>query len=175
MKMSLTIQCLALALILALGVAAGCIRSPDREYGGKGEILSIGAHKPKLVDRVVYSVQGQSYVITPMEEGAKIAALRARAVNVTSTQVTLSVDEAAVTLNGTEGQQFSPFDPKSRAEETTEETPEDNPYGAHVWGRFQLRKGFEVAGWLFFEVPAGTEFIDMAWDNVEFVRVPYPR
>ncbi len=175
MKMSLTIQCLALALILALGVAAGCIRSPDIEYGGKGDILSIGAFKPKLLDRVVYSVQGQSYVITPMEEGAKIAALRVRAVNLTSTQVTLSVDEAAVILNGKEGEQFRPFEPGSRAEETTEEAPEDNPYGTHLWGRFHLRKGFEIAGWLFFEAPAGKEFVDVVWDNVEFVRVPYPR
>ena len=175
MKMSLTIQCLALALILALGVAAGCIRSPDREYGGKGEILSIAAHKPKLLDRVVYDFQGQSYVITPMEEGAKIAALKARVVNFTSTQVTMFIDEASVTLNGTEGEQFSPFKPGTRAEKTTEEAPEDNTYGSHLWGRIQPRKGFHATGWFFFEVPAGTEFVDVAWDDVEFVRVPYPR
>ena len=162
-------------LILALGVGAGCIRSIDKEYGGKGEVLSIGAYKPKLLDKVVYTTQGQNWVITPQEENFKIAAVRARAVNLTSTQVSLSVDASAITLNARDGVGFKPFEPGMRAVETSEEAPEDNIYGAHIWGPFQLFKGFEIAGWLFFEVPEDTEFADIVWDNVEFIRVPYPR
>ena len=138
-------------------------------------MLSVGAYKPKLLGKVVYTVQGQNYIITPQEENFKIAAVRARAVNLTSTQVTLSVDENAVTLNAKDGAEFKPFEPGMRAVETAEEAPEDNVYGAHIWGPFQLFKGFEIAGWFFFEVPEGTEFADIVWDNVEFVRVPYPR
>ena len=175
MKTSLSIRCLALVLILALGVVTGCIRSPDKEYGGKGEVLSVGAYKPKLLDKVVYAIQGQNWIITPQEENFKIAAVRARAVNLTSTQVSLLVDENAITLNAKDGAEFKPFEPGMRAVETTDEAPEDNPYGAHIWGPFQLFKGFEIAGWLFFEVPEDTEFADMVWDNVEFVTVSYPR
>ena len=174
MKMSLSIRCLALVLILSLGVVTGCIRSPDKEYGGKGEVLSVGAYKPRLLDRVVYTVQDQNWVITSQEEGFKIAAVRARAVNLTSTQVNLSVDEDAATLNAEDGDEFKLFEPGTRAVETTEEAPEDNPYGAHLWGQFQLFRGFEIAGWLFFEVPKDSEFSDIIWDDVEFVRVPYP-
>lgn len=173
--MNLSIRCLALVLILSLAVVTGCIRTPDKEYGARGEVLSIGAHKPKLLDKVVYTVQEQNWVITPQEEGSKIAAVQARAVNVTSTQVTLSVDENAATLNAKEGGEFKAFEPGMRAVETSEEAPEDNPYGSHIWGQFQLFKNFEIAGWLFFEVPDGTEFADMVWDDVEFVRVVYPR
>ncbi len=176
MTPSLPTRCLALALVLMLGAASGCIVSPDREYGGHGEVLSIGAHKPRILDKVVYTgSDGVNYEITPQEEGAKIAAVRARAVNLESTQVTLSIDAAAVTLNGKEGEAFAPFEPSSRHVETNEEPPEENPYGAHMWGRFQLRKGFELAGWFFFEVPDGLEYSDFAWEDVEFIRVPYPR
>jgi len=175
MKTSFSIKCLALVLIFALGVVTGCIRTPDKEYGGKGEVLSVGAHKPKLLDRVVYTAQGQNWVITPQEENSKIAAVRARVVNLTSTQVTLSVDEDSVTLNAKDGPNFKPFEPGMRALGTEEEAPEDNIYGAHIWGPFQLYKNFEVAGWFFFEVPDDTEFSDIVWVNVEYVRVPYPR
>ena len=116
-----------------------------------------------------------NYEITPEADGAKIAAVKVRAVNLTSTQVTLSVDAAAAALNDRDGQAFRPFEPSSRHVETVAEAPTDNPYGAHMWGRFQLLKGFEVAGWFFFEVPDGIDFGDFAWEDVEFVRVPYPR
>lgn len=177
MSLSLSTRCLALALVLALCTALGCIRTPDREYGGHGEVLSIGAHKPQLLDRVVYTwSDGVNYEITPEAEGSKIAAVRARAVNLDSTQVTLSIDAGAATLTAKEGDAYSAFEPSTRHVETSAEPPEDNIYGPHLWGQFQLRRGFEVAGWFFFEVPDGVdEFADFAWDDVEFIRVPYPR
>ena len=172
----LSTRCVALALILALGAALGCIRTPDREYGGHGDIISIGAHKPQLLDSVVYTwSDGQNYEITPAAEGASIAAVRVRAVNQTSTQVTLSIDPAAAALTGADGDVFRPFEPSTRHVETDADAPADNPYGAHFWGNYQLLRKFQVAGWFFFEVPDGTDFVDFGWEDVEFVRVPYPR
>ena len=176
MKLSSSTPYLLLALVLALGAALGCIRTPDREFGGHGEVLSIGAHQPRLLDSVVYTwSDGLNYEIKPEAEGTKIAAVRARAVNQDSTQVTLSIDAGAATLTAKEGEAYAPFEPNSRHVETSAEAPEDNVYGPHLWGQFQLRRGFEVAGWFFFEVPDGEEFSDFAWSDVEFIRVPYPR
>ena len=176
MKLSSSTPYLLLALVLALGAALGCIRTPDREFGGHGEVLSIGAHQPRLLDSVVYTwSDGLNYEITPEAEGTKIAAVRARAVNQDSTQVTLSIDARAATLNAKEGEAYAPFEPSSRHVETAAEAPEDNVYGPHLWGQFQLRRQFEVKGWFFFEVPDGEEFADFAWNDVEFIRVPYPR
>jgi hypothetical protein len=174
MKMSLSTRCLALVLILALGAATGCIRSPDKEFGGRGEYLAIGAHKPQMLDKVVYTFQGQTYVITPQQEGTTIAAVKARAVNLKSSQVVLSVDENAVTLRTASGSEFKPFEPGIRAVKTSETPPKDNPYGAHIWGQLQLIKGYEVAGWFFFDVPEDAKFVDFVWEDVEFVRVFYP-
>ena len=161
-------------LILAAGLATGCIRNSDKEYGGRGDYLSIGAYRPQLLDKVVYTVQGQNYVITPREEGTSIAAVRARAVNRNSTQVTLSVDEDSAALTTSGGDEFKAFDPETRAVETTEPAPKDNPYGSHIWGPFQLIQNFEVAGWIFFEVPKDSEFASFSWDDVDFIRVIYP-
>ena len=174
MKINTYIKILVLVLILTPAVIAGCIRSVDKEYGGHGEILSIGAYKPKLLDKIVYSsVAGKSYVITPREDGLKIAAVRIRAVNKTSAQVVMSVDENAVNLIPENGSPINPIVVHDRAEETTEEVSEGNPYGAHLWGTFQLARDFEVAGWFFFEVDPGNEFTDIIWEDVEYVRVPY--
>ena len=160
-------------LILALGIATGCIRSADKEYGGRGEFLAVGSHIPKKLERVVYTFQGQNYVIASQQEGMTIAAVKARVVNLMSNQVTLSVDENAVTLRSPGGVAFKPFEPKVREVETSETAPKDNPYGAHIWGQYQLKKNFEVAGWFFFEVPEDAEFIDLLWEDVETVRVIY--
>ena len=115
MKLSSSTPYLLLALVLALGAVLGCIRTPDREYGGHGEVLSIGAHKPRLLDSVVYTwSDGLNYEVTPEADGSKIAAVRARAVNLDSTQVTLSIDAGAVTLTAKEGEAYAPFEPSSR-------------------------------------------------------------
>jgi hypothetical protein len=127
------------------------------------------------VDEVIYSVQEQNYVIAAQGEGSKLAVLRARAVNLTSTQIILFVDETVITLNSKDGVAFKPLNPDMISVLTTEDVPENNPYGAHIWGQFRLKKGFEIDGWLFFEVPKDTEFSDIVWESVEFVRVIYPR
>ena len=59
MNMSLSTRYIALVLILALGIATGCIRNSDKEFGGRGEYLSIGAYHPQLVDKVIYTIQAQ--------------------------------------------------------------------------------------------------------------------
>ena len=173
MKINTYIKILVLVLILTPAVIAGCIRGVDKEYGGHGEILSIGVYKPKLLDNVVYSIQNKNYVITPQEDGFKIAAVRVRAVNQTSAQAVLSIDENAVTLLPVNGTPLHPIVVHIRAEETAEEVSDGNPYGAHLWGTFQLMKGFEVSGWFFFDVAPGSSFTDIIWEDVEYIRVPY--
>jgi len=155
--------------------SVSCIRSPDREYGGSGDILSVGAHEPKLLDRVVYVVNGQNYVISSDDQNKTIAVVKTRIVNIKSTQVNLSIDETSATLNSSEGDMFNAFNPASKALKTDENFPEDNPYGLQIWGEFTLKKGYEIAGVLFFEVPFGLDFSDLIWDDVEYVRVPYPK
>lgn len=172
MKMRILFVTLASLLILS---SISCIRVPDKEYGGNGDILSVGAHKPKLVDRVVYVVNGQNYVISSDNQNKTIAVVKTRIVNLKSTQVKFSVDENSVTLNTSEGEIFNAFDPELKAEKTSEEVPENNPYGLQIWGEFTLKKGYEIAGVLFFEVPWGLDFSDLIWDDVEYVRVPYPK
>lgn len=173
MKINSYINLLVLLLILSPALITACIRSVDKEYGGHGEILSIGAHKPKLLDKVVYSVEGRNYVITPKEDGLKIAAVRVRAVNQTSAQVVMSVDENAINLISKDVAPLYPIVAHTRAVETIQKVPDSNPYGAHLWGTFKVAKGFEVAGWFFFDVDPGNEFTDVIWEDVEYIRVPY--
>lgn len=166
---------LLLVLLLLTTTAMGCIRRDEKEYGGRGDFLSIGAYKPKLLDRVVYTFQDENYVITPQEEGMVIAAVSARAVNLKSSQVTLSLDENSATLRGENGEVFLPFEPGLRAEKTSDSAPDGNPYGRHLWGQIQLIQGFEVAGWFFYDVPEGLDFLVFVWEDVESVSVPYPK
>ena len=111
MKKGLLIRLLAVAALLTLVIAMGCIRSSERERGGKGEIIHVGAYEPVKLDRVVYTLDGKNYVIAPQQEGNVIAAVRARVLNPESTQVTLSVDENAATLRDLNETQYKLIDP----------------------------------------------------------------
>ena len=177
MKKGLLIRLLAVAALLTLVIAMGCIRSSERERGGKGEIIHVGAYEPVKLDRVVYTLDGKNYVIAPQQEGNVIAAVRARVLNPESTQVTLSVDENAATLRDLNDTQYKLIDPSpgKGAVETQEEAPEENPYAARLWGEFQVVAGFEIPGWLFFETPETLDFSALVWEDVEFVRVRYPK
>lgn len=282
---------LAIAALLTLITAAACIRGGDREYGGRGEVIHVGAHVPVKLDRVVYalpryceepeegaqaadvseldaltalytsaggvnwensdgwlsgappgewhgvatndagsvtaialpennlagalpkelrglssltflditdndgltgcvpdslqnvSIQGfveaglnQNYVIAPKVPGNVIAAVRTRVLNPESTQITLSVDEEAANLRDVNDIQYKLINPLpgEGAVETDEDAPEDNPYAARIWGEFQVITGFEIPGWLYFEVPETLEFSSLVWEDLEFVRVRYP-
>ena len=135
--MKLLVYSITLLFVLNTVIWSGCIRTPDKEYGGKGEILSIGAHKPKLMDNVLYSVKGQNFVINPSKDDLQIAVVKLRVVNLKSTQVTLNVDGDAVTIVSKDGQTFRPFYPEDMASTTLDMHPEGNPYGLHVWGSFK--------------------------------------
>ena len=171
-------SCNFLKIALMVGLVAilttGCIRDPDREYGGKGEFLSVGAHFPKKLNNIVYTVGVQNYILEPLDTGNVIAAVKARVVNPESSQVILSIDERASILRDTKGVEFSPFEPGQRAVETTEAAYERNLFGTHLWGQHNLIMGFEVKGWFFFEVPDSTEFASFVWEDVESVSVHYP-
>ena len=96
--MKLLVYSITLLLVLNTVIWSGCIRTPDKEYGGRGEILAVGAHKPKLMDQVLYSVKGQNFSISSSEDNFQIAVVKLRVVNMKSTQVTLNVDRDAVTI-----------------------------------------------------------------------------
>ena len=291
MSKSLFANLLAIAALLTLVTALGCIRGGDREYGGKGEVIHVGAYQPVKLDRVVYAIPllceesvddaqpmdiseldaltalytsaggvnwvnsdnwlsdaplgewygvttndvgsvtaislpdnelagalpaeleglpnlasidingndgltgcipaalervsvygfldaglNQNYVIAPKVSGNVIAAVRTRVLNPESTQITLSVDEESANLRDLNDIQYKLINPLpgEAAVETDEEPPEDNTYAARIWGEFQVISGFEVPGWLFFEVPEPLEFSALVWEDLEFVRVRYP-
>lgn len=169
---------LLIRIALLIGVVAiliaGCIREPDNEYGGKGEFLAIGAHFPKVLNDIVYTVGGQNYMIEPLGSGNVIAAVKARVVNPESSQVILSIDERASILRDVGGVEFSPFDAEQRKVATTQTAYERNLFGVHLWGQHNLTMGFEISGWFFFEVPESTEFASFVWEDVESVSVHYP-
>ncbi len=293
MKKGIIAKLLVFAVLLAVVAAMGCLRgSSDREYGGRGEIIHVGAYEPVMLDKVVYALPrhceatredaptaqvsesdalialyasaggagwenndnwlsnaplgdwhgvttdaagsviaislpnndlagelpdelgslsslvsleitgnenltgcipaaledvpvygfleaglNQNYVIAPKVPGNVIAVVRTRVLNPESTQVTLSVDENTATLRDLNEIQYNMIDPNpgAGAVETQDEPPENNPYAARIWGEFQVISGFEIPGYLFFEVPEALEFSALVWDHVEFVRVRYPK
>ena len=167
---------LLLALVLALALG-GCIRSPQKSYASRGEILTVVADMATEVDKVLYTSDEKNYVVTPRGDGNTLALVRTRVINQKSAQVTLSIDKEAARLsveNDGEIQEIRLLDFREIGVETSEEVPEDYLYKPLHWGKVQIRRGFEINGWMIFEVPKKSEYLGFGWRNVESVNVIYP-
>ncbi len=164
-----------------MGVSTGCIRSPEKIYAGRGEILTIAVTSPEEVERVYYAEKGlppfvvtpQPFVVSPREQGATLVVVKARVINQKSNKVTLSLDSESAQLQDSDGRFFPALNYTEMSAPATGGPPDKYPHTPFLWGLVELGQGFEVTGWFIFEVPVNTEFMDFLWDDVESIRVPY--
>jgi hypothetical protein len=174
---------LVLAVLVGLGVAVvftDVIRTPQKSYSSHGEILTVVATTVTELDRVLYSESGQNFVIEPLDDGNTLALVKARVLNQQSAQVSLSIDNEAGRLSVTHesikgSEEFFPLYFREYGKDTEEKIPEDYLYSPFLWGEAQINKGFELSGWMIFEVPKGSGYLGFAWDDVEFIKVIYPK
>ena len=173
MKTSPIARCFALLLVLAVVGAAGCIRSEPKPFVARGGILTLVVSEIQEVDRVLYFEDGQTFAITPQEEGTTLALAQVRVINKKSSRVSLTLDEEAILLLEANGENFKPLNYSENSEPTTELMPEKYPYAPFLWGNTDILQGFEVTGWFIFEVPVGSKFTTFFWEDVESIRVNF--
>jgi len=174
---------MVLIILLALGIVlvyTEVIRTPEKSYSNRGEILTVVATTVTELDRVLYAELGQNFLIEPIEKENTLAVVKARVLNQESTQISLSVDGEAARLSVTHesikgSREFFPLDFREYGIETEELIPVDYLYSPFLWGESQISQGFELGGWMIFEVPKGSRYLGFAWDDVEFIKVIYPK
>ena len=95
---------LVLAILISLGFAlvyTDVIRTPQKSYSNRGEILTVVATTVTELDRVLYAESGQNFVVEPLSDENTFALVKARVLNQQSAQISLSVDQEAARLSVT--------------------------------------------------------------------------
>ncbi len=163
------------ALLLLLILIAGCFTTQN-DFSNRGDVLQIVASKVEEVGNVLYyGDSGEVYEITPSVEGNVLALVKARIINQKSTHISLFVDELAANLSIKDAQEAPPIYYLERGVESTKIIPSDYKYGPFIWGQVDIPLGYEITGWMIFEVAKGSTYNSFIWEDADFVRVIYPK
>ena len=139
--------------LLFLLVTISCYSAREGIAWGKGRALSINVSNMALVPEAIYTVDQTNYVIRPKESNARLAVLKVYIRNDRSSKISMLVDENAAFITDRRSNRLGSLDPYKNREET-QKVPEDGvSYLPLLWGTTSVLKGYEIQGWMFFEVP----------------------
>ena len=163
------------AVLLLMILVAGCFTS-NNMFSNKGDVLQIVASTVEEVEKVLYyDDSGDVYEVTPSNSGNVLALVQARIINQKSTQISLFVDESAANLSIIESPKADPIYYLERGVKSSEVIPSEYKYGPFIWGQVDIPLGYEINGWMMFEVTKGSEYHSFIWEDEDFVRIMYPR
>ncbi|MBI2873102.1 MAG: hypothetical protein HYY00_07960 [Chloroflexi bacterium] len=156
---------------LALAVAASCGGSRPGEWKF-GDSLAIRSPEKATVTEVAYTGEdGKHYVLRPSQDGNRLLLVRLIVTNSRAAQVSMRVGPDSVTFLGKGLSEFASVDPLpgGRAQEVEETPSEENRYAPFIWGSFDLVQGYQVDGWMVFEVPPTETAGRLRWDTGDTV------
>ena len=162
---------LSLSLILALMLTASCIGGTSSALGRtyQGPILQLTLEEVVNVPVVVYTEEPDAtgaekdYIIQPSSEGNELVLIRARLGNHAATRVQLDIDAQPAELRMDVGRYYA-------VNTHDVKVPADgfyagkNAYVPFIRGSQELEKGFELDGWIVFEVPIGAVAESLKWE-----------
>jgi hypothetical protein len=149
-------------------IAAACGGGDSGALTFTGRNLEIRFERPVETKRVFFTANDAQYLLEVADPGTRIWAVKLHAVNRQINIVKLRVDSGSVEIgNGRAEQRFNALSPLEMGTKFTGEMPEDEIFIPLLWGEFELERGFQAGGWIFFEVPAGTDINTLWWSSAD--------
>lgn len=152
-----------LALVLAIA-AAGCGGGEPEAFAVRGRTMEIVFERPVVAKRVFFTNADISYKIEVPDPSTRIAAMKVTVINrqINITKLRVGTDSVLIG-NGRIGERHGAISPFQRADTYTGEIPEEESFSPLLWDDFELERGFQSSGWIFFEVPVGLELDTLWW------------
>lgn len=164
-----------LTAIMSMVAAVACfgdsVGSEGITLAGRG--LTMNVKDVQKVDRLTYQdVDGLYYSVGPVQPGHDLVVARVTIWNTRSGRLSLFVDGKAASLEGKNREQALAIDPYQRRQ-TLESAPLDlGRYVPLLWGPSDLPQGFNITGWMAFEVPSDVEVQTLEWEQVDSLTFP---
>ena len=144
----------------------------------RGRSLEIQVESPVLVEKVVWTdSENQHRVIQAKATNRRLALVKVTLVNRKSTVIPLLIDSQDARIGDRRGERIFALNPFE--EPKTQETPdpEENlyvPFLMNVRGlEVELKRDFQISGWMVFEVPLGLKLGTLWWSEVDDLSVDF--
>jgi hypothetical protein len=163
---------LAFAAALPLLLVMACLSNVDPGASARGNVLIVNVSNLRRVPEVAYTQDENHYVIRSSSPDRTLAVAKVLLRNNRSAQVSLFVNEKAAYLTDRQYTRFGPVDPYKQRQKADQPSPPEKQYAPFLWGTVAVPQGYQIQGWLVFEIPHSFQVEQFEWDNADSVRVP---
>jgi hypothetical protein len=144
-----------------------------------GRVLWVQVEEPFLVPTIHYqnpSTSGElmNWEIAPENPENVLAMIKVTLINQQTSQARVIIDEASARMISTSGKNYRPTNvvTGSKAIETINGgLRQDNFVG--LWRPQTINTGENLAGWMVFEVPPGTDFREFRWEASDLITIRF--
>ncbi len=153
-------------LVASLGLSSACFggsASLGRTF--QGPILELTPVEMFNVPEVVYQEDDKAVYIIKPSDGNNLLVLHARVGNHAATRAFLDIDSQPAELTMKNGGPIKALN-TTQAKQPFDGTqhPSLNKYIPFIRGTQELEKGFELNGWIVFDVPKGDKVEQLKWE-----------
>ena len=163
----------AVVLLMMLGVWVSCGGGTEVTTVA-GRALEIHVSSPRFAEKVAFlDDRGGHRVIRPTASNRRLALVNVTVVNWMSTVVHLSIDGDAAQLGDRRGERVGALDPFKAGQGAGVPDPEEGEYLPFLWGAVELKRDYQVSGWMVFDVPERLRLASLWWNESEPMVVDY--
>lgn len=162
---------LALCLALLLAVALPACFRPTKIKWAWGRYLVMGVSDLRTVPYVAYSDGQAHYVIRPLEEGQELVVALLTIRNEQTARASLQVGERSAYLEDPRGRRYYALDPLTQRQAVPSPLEGEGEFTPFLWGHQEVPQGYQVEGWMVFQVPRGTRIARVVWDETDYISL----
>lgn len=146
-----------------------------------GRTLWVQSDQPRIGPYITYDANDsegnpRKWIIVPEGENTSIVYINLRLINQTSGVVNLAIDADAVDITTSDGITVGPVDVFERVAWPAEGealNPRLNLLALPLWGDRTLQSDQELAGFMAFEVPTGSQIVSLRWAATDVANIRY--
>jgi hypothetical protein len=130
----------------------------------QGRTLEIQVYQPIIARQFLFDYEGQVRKLEVPDPSRRLAAVQIIVISRNITFVPMGIDEESAQLgNALKGEKYYMIDPLESSEALVGVPPDSGVYDQIMWGDFELTKGTQARGWMFFDIPVGLKTDTLWW------------
>tara|TARA_B100000073_G_scaffold252536_1_gene212599 strand:- start:893 stop:1420 length:528 start_codon:yes stop_codon:yes gene_type:complete len=162
-------------IVLLPVLITSCLNDDSSSNLTKGRTIAIETFAPIVRDRISFTdTQGNIRLIKPKPNN-KLVAVKVRIINESVTYVPLFIDTEAAELGDRGGSRGWNIDPYKSSVSTSSIEAELDKFTPLLSGHIELNKGFEVTGWMLFDLERNISPLTLWWRESDDITSDLPK
>ena len=162
-------------IVLLPVLITSCLNDDSSSNFTKGRTIAIETFAPIVRDRISFTdTQGNIRLIKPKPNN-KLVAVKVRIINESVTYVPLFIDTEAAELGDRGVSRGWSIDPYKCSVSTSSREAELDKFTPLLSGHIELNKGFEVTGWMLFDIERNISPLTLWWRESDDITSDLPK